>query len=87
MKTTEHWEAVEAEIKELEELRRGISERIHLLRVSLNQHRKQNPPSKTDTIAYQMFGKRLKDLTADEYRQYYNARQKINRAKRKEKSQ
>ena len=89
MKTQEQWKAMEDELAELKELRTEISKRIHSLSVSIAQHKKceKNPPDKTSTIAYQMFGKRLKDLTTEEYRIYYNARQRINRAKRKENKQ
>lgn len=89
MKTQDQWKAMEDELAELKELRTEISKRIHSLSVSIAQHKKclQNPPDKTDTIAYQMFGKRLRDLTMEEYRIYYNARQRINRAKRKENKQ
>lgn len=85
MKTQEQWEEREKELEELVELRKVISSRIHELKVRIAQHKKQmaNPPDKTDTIAYQMFGKRMRDLTVEEYRQYYNARQRINRANRK----
>lgn len=31
-----------------------------------------------------MFGKTLKELTEEEYREYYNTRQRANRQKRKE---
>ena len=86
MKTQDQWKAMEDELAELKELRTEISKRIHSLSVSIAQHKK-NPPDKTNTIAYQMFGKRLRDLTTEEYRIYYNARQRINRAKRKENKQ
>ena len=88
MKTQAEWLEMEQELAELKELRDAISKRIHELSVGIRQHKKymQSPPDKTGTIAYQMFGKRLKDLTAEEYRIYYNARKRINRAKRKEKS-
>lgn len=85
MKTPEQWKVMEQEVEELEELRAVISNRIHLLKVKLAQHKKttQNSTAGMNSIAYQMFGKRLKDLTPDEYRQYYNARQRENRAKRR----
>lgn len=86
MKTQEQWEEREKELEELVELRKVISSRIHELKVRIAQHKKQmaNPPDKTDTLAYQMFGKRMKDFTAEEYKAYYNARQRVNRPKRKQ---
>ncbi len=86
MYTNEYWAEMEAELKELRELRTEISKRIHILNMGLHSHHKTiaNPPDKTDTIAYQMFGKRLRDLTPEELRKYYTSRQRINRAKRKE---
>lgn len=83
MKTQAEWDAMKEELEELKELRAEISERIHVLNVRIAHHRKTmaNPPDKTNTIAYQMFGKRLKDLTPDEYRIYYNARQRARREK------
>lgn len=86
MKTQEQWKEREQELEELVELRTAISSRIHELKVRIAQHKKQmaTPPDKTDTIAYQMFGKRLRDLTTEEYRIYYNARQRINRQNRKQ---
>ena len=85
MKTEQQWKEREQELEELVELRKVISSRIHELKVRIAQHKKQmaSPPNKTNTIAYQMFGKRLRDLTAEEYRIYYNTRQRINRKNRK----
>lgn len=40
-----------------------------------------NVKDKTKSIAFQMFGKQHKDLTKDERRQYYTARQKEYRKK------
>lgn len=80
-------EALNAKICELKAERDKVSERIHTLSVHIRAYKKrvENPkPINTNTFAYQMFGKRLKDLTPNEYRIYYNARQRINRIKRKE---
>jgi len=69
-----------------------ISKRKHVLKIEINaqekrqEERKKNPKVNTNTEAYKMFGKPLKELTKEEYRVYYNARQKINRQKRKEKT-
>lgn len=83
----EEWKEIEQERDELKAVRRAISKRIHLLNMRLAQRNrtKINPPDKTNTIAYQMFGKRLRDLTPDERRLYYNARQRINSKRRKQK--
>lgn len=65
--------------------------RIHALKIGIQaqekrqEERKNNPKVNTNTEAYKMFGKPLKELTKEEYKIYYNARQKINRQKRKEK--
>ena len=95
MLTPSQWKARKKELENLKAKRdllraelEETSRQIHILSASITSYQKraENPrPIKTDTFAYQMFGKRLKDLTEDEYRIYYNARQRINRAKRKEK--
>ena len=86
MKTEQEWKVKEQELNELVKQRRSISKRIHELRVHIAQHKKkvENPPDKTNTLAYQMFGKRYRDLTAEEHKIYYSARQRINRANRKQ---
>jgi hypothetical protein len=83
-------EALKAERKALKARNAEISKRIQVLSIDIAAYKKrqENPtPIRTDTFAYQMFGKQLKDLTQDECRIYYAARQRINRAKRKEKAQ
>ena len=89
------WKAKEKEVlklqKQLEELdvkRKNIADKIHLLKVGINQHNKKHKERviKTDTEVYRMFGKPLKELTKEEYKVYYNARQRINRIKRKAKT-
>ena len=67
-----------------------VSNRLHALKIGIQAQtkrqieRKNNPKVNTNTEAYKMFGKPLKELTKEEYRVYYNTRQKINRQKRKE---
>ena len=94
MLNREQWEEREKEIaelekqlKELDERRKATAKKIHNLKVGLNQHNKSHKEQKvrTDTETYKMFGKPLRELTKEEYREYYNARQRINRQKRKEK--
>lgn len=87
MKTPEEWKEIEQERNELKEVRKALSKRIHLLNMQLAQRNrtKSNTPDKTNTIAYQMFGKRLRDLSKEERRLYYNARQRINSKRRKQK--
>ena len=97
MLTPEQWQARENELKALKAERKAlkarnaeISKRIQVLSIDIWAYKKrqENPtPIRTDTFAYQMFGKQLKDLTPDECRAYYAARQKMNRAKRKEQIQ
>ena len=87
MKTPEEWKALEQERDELKALRNEMSKRIHLLSMRIAQHKnhvKNNAPNKINTIAYKMFGKQLKDLTPDECRQYYSARQRAKRERRKQ---
>ncbi len=94
MLTQAEWKTKEKELEKLKIKREalkaeceGISKQIHILSCDIRAHKKrmENPqPTRTNTFAYQMFGKQLKDLTHDEYKIYYNARQRINRAKRKE---
>ena len=86
MRPESYWKAREKELKALEAQRKELSARIHLLKCDIRQHKQtvKNPPDKTNTIAWQMFGKRLKDLTPEEYRIYYNACQRKRRAQRKQ---
>lgn len=95
MLNKEQWEAKEKEVaelekqlKELDKQRKEIARKIHTLKASMNQHNKLHKEQKvrTNTEVYKMFGKPLKELTKEEYKVYYNARQKINRQKRKEKT-
>lgn len=93
MLNNEQWKAKEQEILELtkqlwelDEQRKEVARKIHIIKIGLNQHSKyERKPIHTDTEVYKMFGKPLKELTKEEYKIYYNARQKINRQKRKEK--
>lgn len=87
MLTHDEWLDRKNELESLKKKRKEISHKISLLRIAIAQHEKamNNPPNKTNTFAYQMFGKRLKDLTPEEYKAYYNERQRINRAKKKAK--
>lgn len=92
MLNNEQWKAKEKEVAELEKQRRElkeqlkeISKKIHILKIDINQHNKSYKEQKvrTDTEVYKMFGKPLSKLTKEEYKEYYNARQRINRQKRK----
>lgn len=96
MLNQEQWEAREKEVleltKQLWELdaqREEIARKIHSIKVGLNQHNKLYKEQKvqTNTEVYKMFGKPLKELTKEEYKAYYNSRQRINRQKRKERKQ
>ena len=86
MYSTKLWEAKKEELAALEKQREEISKRIHLLKVEIRQHEKRHSKHKvnTNTEVYKMFGKPLKDLTEEERKIYYNARQQINRQKRKQ---
>lgn len=84
MLSNEQWKEKQEELDELIELRQVISNRIHILRIEIAQKSKQKEVDKTNTIAWQMFGKRLRDLTATEYREYYNARQRERRKRDKQ---
>ena len=67
------------------EHRKDLSKQIHLIKVKLNQHRKvlqyreEHPIVKTDSLVYEMFGKKLRDLTTKEYRKYNNFQHKRRR--------
>lgn len=69
--------------------REKLSKRIHRLQIGIRQHNELHKERKiqTDTEVYRMFGKQLKELTKEEYKEYYNARQRANRQKRKEQIQ
>ena len=95
MLNNEQWKEKEQEILELTKRlweldaeRKEIANKIHAIKASLNQHNKLHKEQKvqTDTEVYKMFGKPLKELTKEEYKEYYNARQRANRQKRKEKT-
>lgn len=65
--------------------REKTSKKIHRLQIYIRQHEAHKERKiQTDTEVYRMFGKPLKELTKEEYKVYYNARQRINRQKRKE---
>ena len=77
------------------EHRKDLSKQIHLIKVKLNQHRKvlqyreEHPIVKTNSLVYEMFGKKLRDLTTKEYRKYINfqhkrRRQELKRLKKEE---
>lgn len=96
MLTQAEWQAKEKELEQLKAQRnemktqlKEISKKIHILSTSIRDHNSYKPHTYdySNSIVYLMFGKRLKDLTADEHRIYYAARQRINRSKRKEKMQ
>lgn len=96
MLNNKQWIAREKEVAELEKQRKElkeqikeISKRIHILKVDINQHNKLHKEQKvrTNSLVYEMFGKPLKDLTKEEYKIYYNTRQRINRQKRKGKEE
>lgn len=74
-------------LKEYEDKKRKLSKQIHLKENKIRQHNNKHKEHKinTNTEVFRMFGKPLKDLTHEEYKIYYNARQKINRQRRKEK--
>ena len=85
MKTQAEWYALEQELASLRKQReemwgqiKPISKRITFLEFSLKQHKTkfQNTKDWTTTFAYQMFGKRLKELTPDELRVYNKMRQR-----------
>lgn len=73
-------------IKDMEAQKKKLSKQIHSEQVKINQHKRKIEEHKinTDTEVYKMFGKPLKDLTKEEYKKYYNTRQKINRQRKKE---
>ena len=87
MKSSKEWEAMEEELKELLELRAEVSRRIRVLKVAINAHKRTlaHPPDKTNTIAYKMFGKRLRDLTTEELKAYNAQRKREGREKVKDK--
>ena len=93
MLTETDWKAKEQELERLKAERAAmkvqmaeLSRKIHILSVSVRHYHEnydKMPRDYTQTAAYQMFGKRLKDFTAEEYRIYYSTRQRIRRAKKK----
>lgn len=75
VRTEQEWKAIENEIASLREQRKEISKQIgELNRIMLNRknHLRYYGEYKdmTKTKAYQMFGKRLKDLSPEELKEY-----------------
>lgn len=78
------WTVREEELKELEKKRKELkgrkeskeeikelSKKIHKLQNAINQHGKHKEQKvRTNTVAYKMFGKPLKELTKEEYAFY-----------------
>lgn len=96
MHNKQYWQDIANQIQQLQKqidlLHKDLhtlAKQKHILQNKLNQHKKQQAKPKQDnwqkSIAFEMFGKRLKDLTPTEYKVYFNARQRINRAKAKTK--
>lgn len=84
MLSSNEWSAKQNELEELIKQRDAISKRIHLLKVSLNQHEKHKTRKiNTNSEVYKMFGKPLKDLNKEEKQAYYNDRQRKNREKKR----
>jgi lipoate-protein ligase A len=86
-------EKIIAEINRLKEHRAKLQEVIKALSAEINALERKSgkyyhyTPKEWEagkTISEKMFGKRLKDLTPDEYREYYRARQRERRKKQKE---
>lgn len=67
------------------EQRKDLSKQIHLIKVKLNQHQKvlqyreEHPIVRTNSLVYEMFGKKLRELTTEEYRKYNNLQHKLRR--------
>ena len=84
------WKAREEELAELikqkelvDEEKRKLGKKIEDVQRSLKQHYKRNL-KETETEVYKMFGKEsLNDLTDEERKAYYTARQRVCRAKQK----
>ena len=97
MLTREEWKARETELKTLKAKRqelkaqtKELSRQISVLQSSLGNRKNYHsntthtPYNHRDTIAYQMFGKRYRDLNTAELRQYNAIRQQTIRTQRKE---
>ena len=71
MKSEQFWEKQKKELENLLKERREISKKIHLLKVSLQQHKTKsykNPNAGKTSRAFARFGKRWRDLTPEERR-------------------
>ena len=75
---------VKAEIEDTEKEIIALREKKNQLkkRVYWYEYTKNNIKTFEDSIAFQMFGKRLKDLTHDELREYNKQRARISRKNR-----
>ena len=101
MLTQAEWKAKEQELKtliakrnELKAQAKELSKQISALQSSLGNHKNYHmynvshtPYNPCDTIAYQMFGKRYRDLNTTELRQYNAIRQHTRRMQQKENAQ
>ena len=86
MKNNEYWQSLENELIILKNQRDELSRKIHLMSVELRQHKGTLINRKIDTssLCYQMYGKRQKDLTPEQLKEYNRIMQRNRRAKKKE---
>lgn len=97
MYTPAEWKAKENELEMLKAKRDAlraevaeISKCISVLSANIANYKKRmkaTNQAKTESFVYQMFGKCLKDLTPNERRIYFNARQMAINEKKKENEQ
>lgn len=94
MYTPAEWKAKENELEMLKAKREAlraetaeISRCISILSANIAHYKKRmetTNQAKTESFVHQMFGKSIKDLTPNERRRYYSARQTAINEKRKE---
>ena len=76
-------EEILAEVKRLQNERKEISKKILSLMNQVRYIRTRGEPKHEVTDAEKMFGKRLRDMTKTEAREYYRIKTQQCRAKRK----
>jgi hypothetical protein len=79
MKSNNFWDNAQEELADLINQRRIISKKIHILRLGINQHEKKpyiNPDAGKNSPCFKHYGKRFKDLTPEEKREWAKLRKR-----------
>lgn len=85
MKSNEYWEALELELQELKLQRDELSRKIQLVSAKLRTHKGVLKEQKLNTksLCYQMYGKRQRELSPEQLREYNRIMRRKSREKKK----